>query len=180
MKNLNEPEGTGLTPERLSTRQTSERLTGLGLPRSVRSVSNDTKAPGCPITVIGGVTRVLWPAYLPWWVARQVEQAVAAVASPDLVDEQTKLVASKRRLSEAREAREAGLVVSIEETEKAVGDLLGALRAQLLATPTRESHRIVGLRSLAEATAALDAIIYDLMTSLSRRGPELAEDPGRR
>ena len=137
-------------------------------------------AEGMPYRQVDGARMVVRSEANKWVRQRERASGEESAAPKDLEEADKRKAMADAQLAELKLLREQGKGVSIEETEKAVGDLLGALRAQLLATPTRESHRIVGLRSLAEATAALDAIIYDLMTSLSRRGPELAEDPGRR
>ena len=137
-------------------------------------------AEGMPYRQVDGARMVVRSEANKWVRQRERASGEESAAPKDLEEADKRKAMADAQLAELKLLREQGKVVAIEDTEQAVGDLLGALRAQLLATPTRESHRIVGLQSLAEATAALDAIIYDLMTSLSRRDPELAKDPGRR
>ncbi len=50
--------------------------------------------------------------------------------------------------------------------------MLDDMRAVLLAIPRRTAHKIIGLKSIPEASAVLDAVVYELMATLVRAGTE--------
>ena len=97
-----------------------------------------------------------------WMERRQVSNLVND-GMVDIEEAKRRKIAAEAGLAELELAKEKGEVVLIEEVTKQFGDQLSALRAKLLALPSKTANLVFTAKSLTEAKSILeDAIIEAL------------------
>jgi hypothetical protein len=129
------------------------------------------KRPGAPVSDDGGRRLVHWPDFTRWRdaeIARQVRTEATADTKPgDLEEARARKMAAEAELAELALAKARGQMVTIDAWIKPVERRLMHLRARILAMPSKSAHRLVGLRTLPQATKQLREIIEDLTVVLS-------------
>ncbi|MCC7132489.1 MAG: terminase small subunit [Gemmatimonadales bacterium] len=124
-------------------------------------------AEGMPYRDEGGNRRIVRAEANRWIREKERDEATKA-ATPDSTDDaERRKATADAQLAELRLARETGQVVPIDEATKAVEDMLGQLRAQLLTLPARWAPRMVGLKTLQEATLTIEGAVHEAMTALA-------------
>ncbi len=69
-------------------------------------------------------------------------------------------------------ARQRGELITVDDAAEGAGRVFDQLRARIIAVPSKESHRFVGLTRLADAAAQLTEVSHNLLTVLSGRDRE--------
>ena len=125
-------------------------------------------AEGMPYRDVNGERRIARVDANKWLRAYEREQAEARAKKPSgLVESEERKAAADAQLAELKLAREQGQVVEIEETRRTVAAMLTQLRAQLLSLPARWAPKVVGIKTVAEASLTLEAAIHEALTALS-------------
>jgi hypothetical protein len=136
------------------------------------------KRPGAPVSDDGGRRLVHWPDFPRWRdaeITRQVRTEATADTRPgDLEEARARKMAAEAELAELALAKARGQMVTVGAAVLAVERRFMHLRARILAVPSKGAYRLVGLRSLPQATKQLREIVADLLPVLST--DELAED----
>ena len=111
-----------------------------------------------------------FPDCLTWYIQYKIDKAVEAVAPKDLDEAEKRKAIADAQLAELKLAKELRQVVTVEESARAVEVMLAQLRSTLLTVPQRYAPKVVGLKSIMEATGVLDALVVDTLTALSAPG----------
>lgn len=118
---------------------------------------------GCPHQVVKARPRYVVAKVVEWLQERSKRRA-----EPDSIAEAEKRKAiADAQLAELKLGRESGAMVSIDEATKETEKMLAALRAQLIALPSRWASKVIGLKTIAEVTVVLDQAIREAMVVLS-------------
>lgn len=120
------------------------------------------------------------------WLEAQASERVAngVVPSASIEEARVRKISADAALAELQLQRERGEVVNIEDVAKTVGEEYAAVRAKLLAIPTKLAPRIAieadenTCRELLarEITEALNELTADSVTEGAGREPEAAAD----
>lgn len=135
---------------------------------------------GCPFLVAGSKT-------VPWEfdtaaVARWREQQAAIAAQGDTsdldIDEaKRRKLAAEAALAEIDLARARGEVVEIEQVAEVIGEQFSALRARLMAMPSKVAPLVIGVGDLGEVREVIDDHVRDALAELSGFGDADGGDP---
>jgi phage terminase Nu1 subunit (DNA packaging protein) len=146
-----------------------------------RTVTNWVNAdPPCPSTK-QGVRRMFDTAAVARWreeraAARAEEAAIARLPGSDEWERQrTRKMTADARLAELEVARAEGESVPRASHVREIESVCQYLRAKVLAIRGRWAPRVMGLGTIAEATALLDEIATDILASLRESADELKD-----
>ncbi len=120
--------------------------------------------PGAPKVVRGGKVFLRWPEFPRWR-----DERLKKVGKPSGLDEaRRRRLSAQAELAELELAKARGDLLTISDVERIVSTDYGKLRAQLLSMPGRLAPCVVGVKTMADATAAIDAEVRSVMAELSR------------
>lgn len=134
---------------------------------------------GAPVEGVGAKRRLIWPDFPKWRdaeLARQIREEAKAAAKPGDFDEaRTRKMAAEAELAEHELAKQRGDLITLADAEKEAELVFDRLRARLVAIPTKEAHRVVGLKKLPEATRVLRDIVDRILAEMSSTDMDLDE-----
>jgi phage terminase Nu1 subunit (DNA packaging protein) len=111
-----------------------------------------------------------WPQFNVWYHRHAVQQAKAAAAAEKptarLDEERIAKWRADRELSELELKRRQGDVMDTADHLRLVGEVVGRLRAGLLAFPSRAAPRVLGMTDVVRVETALMDAVAELMGSL--------------
>lgn len=129
---------------------------------------------GMPTRTVSGRPAFVAAEVLPWRI-EDVRREERERSSPDEAQERTRKLAAEASLAELRLARERGEVVPAAEVESEMERLCLNLRSRIVTMRGKWAPALLGLSTMAEATATLDRVADDLLRSL-REGADDLED----
>jgi hypothetical protein len=145
----------GLTPK-----DTAERL---GI--STRSLLNFEQL-GMPKAGAGATKRYPWPAVREWYNEHLRDQA--APDGSELEEARVRKWTAEARRAEYDLARTEGSMVTVDDMERLLEDVLQRLRGKLLSLPSKLAPQMVAIDSYPEALAILDREVAEIMEELRR------------
>lgn len=152
---------------------------GLGELADLFGVDTDTIGVWCgqgmPHRKQSGVRRFEVAKCVQWRRAQDKRDARDA-SSPDEGRERVRKLAAEADLAELRIRERRAELVAVDEAERQIGRVVTTIRSRVLAIRGRWAPRAMGLATMAEATAMLDALATDILAGLSEAGEEIADD----
>lgn len=131
--------------------------------RQLRNLMND----GLPYAGVGKRVRVLWPEARRWRDDQLRAEGARRAEPKDLAEAEQRKLSAEAQLAEVRLKREEGKLIDREDVREAAGTMFARFRVQALTLPQRWAPKVVGLRTLPEATAVLEAAVVEALTALS-------------
>lgn len=133
-----------------------------------RTVTNWlNEKPPCPSRLEGGVRIFESEQVAAWREHRAVAKAAKANEPLDFEKARARKMAADADIAEMEADRLRGELLPREQERQNAADLVGHIRAQILAFPGRYSARIVGLTDLPAAARVLDGIARALLHDLA-------------
>lgn len=143
---------------------------------STRQLQKYAKLPGCPRKSNGkGGWLYEWPAFNRFVRERSAEVAAEAVRPQDYDEARTRKVAAEAELAELQLAEQRGDLIRIEDAAKIADDAFDRIRARLVAVPTKEAHRLVGLTKTPKVVTVLRAVVNTVLEELGSAADALEE-----
>lgn len=111
-----------------------------------------------------------------WKVQREVERSIAAKTDNGEQDDYKRKLAAEASLAELKFAREAALLVTIEDVEAEWGPRISNCRAKLLALPAKLAVLAHSAETAEEVQALIEKSIHEALNELAdgdrEEGPE--------
>jgi phage terminase Nu1 subunit (DNA packaging protein) len=139
----------------------SEAARRLGMTQ--QSVGTWASKPGAPVVMRKGKRYCVWPQFPAW----HREQIMRPQKPADMDDAKIRKLAAEAELAELALEVQRGTLIPLDRHEQALLEFAGNIRAQLLTAPSRYAPRIVGLDTLPQAQALLDAMVRDVLQSVA-------------
>jgi len=143
-------------------------LAGL-LGKSPRTVTAWAAA-GMPTRTVDGSRCVVVSEAHVWLMARERESGRASVAPADERAERIAHLKARRELAELDLASRRGELCTREQFEDRVSGIYESVKANILAVPTRDAHRLVGHRDMGAAFTVLQVIALELLAAIGKDG----------
>jgi hypothetical protein len=142
----------------------------------VRTVTNWVQA-GCPKRMLSGSPSFLLSEVIPWRREQdQKEQRGGALPKED--EERVRKLTADADMAELKRDELKGVLIQAALVERTWERVLGVLDARMTAARGKWAPKILGLGTMAEAVAAMDALIADLRAAFLEGADELeAEEP---
>lgn len=115
------------------------------------------------------------PAECVQWRREQDKADAAARERPDLQEEQARKMRADADLSELKRDQMRGDLVPASDVEQRQERLCAYVRARVLSVRGKWAPKVMGLGTMAEATAVLDALANDILAALREQADELDE-----
>lgn len=128
-------------------------------------------AAGAPHRKVNGRLMFLLSELIPWR-----ESQLRTDDKPDLAAEQARKMRADADLSELKVSQMRGDLVPAVDVEARMERLCAYVRARVLGVRGRWAPKVLGVGSMAEATAALDGLAGDILAALREGADELDED----
>lgn len=144
------------------------RVTGL----SRQTLAELAREPDCPQKQSGNNRVYPWPGWMTWYTERRVARAVERVRPADYDEAKARKTAAEAELAELELARERGDLVAMDDAMVVFEDRLERLRARLVAIPSKEAHRFLGLTKMGEAVGELRSVVDGVMGEISGEGDD--------
>jgi hypothetical protein len=109
---------------------------------------------------------LLWPAFPVWYRAELQKNSAPA----DLDEARRRKLAAEAELAELQLERERGALLTVADFRRELGDALDLVRSRVTAMTARLAPQVVGLSSVAEAQAAIDPLVREILRELSEAG----------
>ena len=139
----------------------------LGL--TTRQVNNLVEK-GMPVVSENGKRLYDAPRCIAWYREAKVAEAVRANAPADLEEAKARKMSAEAELAEMQRDLERGRLMPVVDAEKAVGEIVGMVRAKLMAMPGKIGPLMVGCRTIAESTGRLEPAVHDVLLELAHMG----------
>ncbi len=139
-----------------------------------RTVQNWVAA-GCPHRKRSRRLEFLLSEVVPWRREQDKRESRGGDA-PDLAQEQARKTRADADLSELKVQKMRGSLIAASDVEHEMERLCSVLRARVLSVRGRWAPKVIGLSTMAEATATLDALANDVLDAL-RGGADDLEEP---
>lgn len=139
------------------------RVTGL----SRQTLAELAREPDCPQKMSGRNRVYPWPGWMTWYVERRVGRAVDRVKPADFEEAKARKMAADAELAELELAKQRGDLVTLSDAMVIFDDRLERLRAKLVAVPSKEAHRFLGLTRMPAAVSELRAVVDATMAEMS-------------
>jgi hypothetical protein len=110
------------------------------------------------------------------WRLEQARASARGSEKADLVEEQARKMRADADLSELKRDQMRGELVAAGEVEKRIERLCAYMRVRVLGIRGRWAPKVMGLGTMQEATATLDALALDILAVLHDQADEL-DDP---
>ncbi len=136
---------------------------------STRQVHNLVQRDPPGVKVVDGKKTFDGPVFLKWYWEWKVDEAVKKASPPDEWDAQARLHAAKAEMTELDLAERRRQLLSADYVADQLERIAGTLKDAVL-TLSGKAQRFVGLKSPAEAKAALRELEADLLRRLSSIG----------
>jgi hypothetical protein len=130
---------------------------------------------GCPKRIVSGSPSFLLSEVIPWRRAQDAKEQRGG-ASPKEDEERVRKLTADADYSELRVRERLRELVPAADMQRTLERLCAVLRARIVASRGKWSPRIIALGTMAEATAAMDALIADLLEALRDSADELEAD----
>ena len=155
----------------------NEIATLLGL--SSRQIHNLTQQNPPGVAAADGAKTFDGPIFVKWYWERKLAEAVAEASPPDEWDAQARLAAAKAEMTELDLAERRKQLLSADYVASQVERICTGMKEAVL-TLSGKAQRFIGLKTPAEAKAALRDIEADLLRRLSVVGSDAALDDERK
>jgi phage terminase Nu1 subunit (DNA packaging protein) len=140
----------------------------------VRTIRNWVDA-GMPHRIASGRPAYLLSEVIPW--RREQDKREARVsAAPDLAEEQARKMRADADLSELKRDQMRGDLVPAVDVERRMERLCAYVRVRVMGIRGKWAPKVMGLGTMQEATATLDALSWDILEALRENADEL-DDP---
>ena len=106
------------------------------------------------------------------WERNTRPKLVAGAGS--LVVERTRRERAQASLAELELARAAGVTIEVDEAARLWESAIERIRARMLASVSLAAPKVVGVTSIKQANAVLEAIVYDALTAAASVAEEIA------
>lgn len=158
-------------PEKVTQSEAASRL---GL--SPQAIGQWVRRPGAPVVTRRGVAHCLWPEFPRWREQELARQVRDEGKSADLAVEQARKMKADADLAELKRDQMRGDLVPAGEVEQRQERLCAYVRARVLSVRGKWAPKVLGLGTMAEATAVLDALASDVLAALREQADELDDD----
>lgn len=120
--------------------------------------------------------QVVWPEANHWYIEYR-ERLVRERQKPTSIDEsRAAKLEAEARIAQMEAARVEGALIRLEDHEAALAGLLEVLRSGLTAAPGTWAPRLVGCRTIAEASTRLEELTVELVVGLEAEVDGLDEE----
>jgi phage terminase Nu1 subunit (DNA packaging protein) len=110
------------------------------------------------------------------WRRSQDKRDTREGIAPDEGKQRARKLAAEAELAELKIRERKGELVSMVDAERQIERVVATIRGRILAIRGRWAPRVMGLATMAEATATLDALATDVMSALSESADEIPDD----
>lgn len=112
-----------------------------------------------------------------WKVQREVERALEGRTEAEEQDDFKRKLAAEASLAELKFAKEAGLLVTIEDVEAEWGPRISNCRAKLLAVPAKTAVFAHSAESVEEVQELIEKAIHEALNELANGDGEGDQEP---
>jgi phage terminase Nu1 subunit (DNA packaging protein) len=141
-----------------------------------RQAIHDWRKQGLPCRIVSGSPKFTVAEVMEWRLERAREVARSNDA-PDEAKERARKMRADADLSELKGAQMRGELVPVADVTRETERLCAVLRARVLSIRGRWAPKVLGLGTMAEATAAMDALTADVLAALQDSADELEDEP---
>lgn len=118
-----------------------------------------------PVTMKGGRRYALWPQFPAW------HRAQIANGLDELDRARLRKLNAEASQAELALAELEGQLVRIDDVTRVYGRHLDRIRSRIVAMPGRLAPQVVGVKTVAEATAIIDRAVREVLSELSAQDP---------
>jgi phage terminase Nu1 subunit (DNA packaging protein) len=147
---------------------------------SVRWLRELTKEESIPCERQGRTLRYPWPQLREWYNGYLDRVAREKYGPSDLKEEKAGLTRAQRLRAELEYQRTLGNLIEVDVAAEEVKRVTSFLRGRLLNLPGRLGPELVGLKTIAEAVARVDAEVRAILTEIIGGVDGLGNDNGSR
>ena len=142
----------------------------------VRTIDN-WKVAGCPFITRSGRTMYMLSEVIPWRRQQDTKEQRGG-ASPKEDDERVRKLTADADMAELKRDELRGVLVPAADVERTWERVLGVLDARMTAARGKWAPKALGLGTMAEGTAFMDALIAELRASFVEAADEIEDvDP---
>lgn len=127
---------------------------------------------GCPYRRQSGKLAVMLSEVLPWRRDADLKRRSDDEA-PDEARERARKLSAEADLAELKVRERRGELVAVEEAVRTHDRMCSLIRARVLGMRGKWAPRMLGLGTMPEATAVLDAVAQDILAALQEGADEL-------
>lgn len=149
----------------------SERISGAEFGRRVglvtRHVYRLIQEQGFPLDEQAkGSHRIVWPDGLHWYIEYKVRSERSRERPKTLDQSRAAKLEAEARIAQMEAAKLEGSLITLEDHEKVLSSLLEVVRSALNSAPSSLAPRIVGCKTIPQASARVQPFFVELVDSL--------------
>lgn len=163
-------------------RKRSERISGAEFGRRIglttRHVYRLLQEPGFPLDETGkdGTHKIVWPDANHWYIEHKV-RAERSRERPSSIDQSmASKMEAEARMAQMKAAHLEGTLITVEDHERVLSHLMDSIRASLSSAASSLAPRIVGCKTIPQASARVQPFFADLVDSLRAEVEDLEEE----